>query len=221
MYYELSHRRVFHGELYDGLYPSCGCKEDAEMSSQAWTHCIRSAPGSALTCLVIILPVPYTFVKFVLFHGMVNVLMIRAGLLVKWGSDMLKAWILLYISGFLTGGVFQFLGQYMRIGSLFFVLAVASYYVVSGIWSLISYLSRQNQYRCQADLYMNGRKCQVQALIDTGNSLRDELTGKPVCILDQDVARELLAGSEASQITLHSLSFHRQEGWGHASCDVG
>ena len=87
--------------------------------------------GSALTCLVIILPVPYTFVKFVLFHGMVNVLMIRAGLLVKWGSDMLKAWILLYISGFLTGGVFQFLGQYMRIGSLFFVLAVASYYVVS------------------------------------------------------------------------------------------
>ena len=109
--------------------------------------------GSALTCLVIILPVPYTFVKFVLFHGMVNVLMIRAGLLVKWGSDMLRAWILLYISGFLTGGVFQFLGQYMRIGSLFFVLAVASYYAVSGIWSLISYLSEQNQYRCQAELY--------------------------------------------------------------------
>ena len=162
--------------------------------------------GSALTCLVIILPVPYTFVKFVLFHGMVNVLMIRAGLLVKWGSDMLRAWILLYISGFLTGGVFQFLGQYMRIGSLFFVLAVASYYAVSGIWSLISYLSRQNQYRCQAELYMNGRKCQVQALIDTGNSLRDELTGKPVCILDQDVARELLAGSEA--VKLRYIPYH-------------
>lgn len=156
--------------------------------------------GSALTCLVIILPVPYAFVKFILFHGVVNVLMIRAGLRAKWGPDMLKAWIMLYIGGFLTGGVFQFLGQYMRIGSLFFVLAVASYYAVSGIWSLISCLSRQNQYRCQAELFMNGRKCQVQALIDTGNGLRDELTGKPVCILDKNVARELLAGSEAVRI---------------------
>ena len=89
-------------------------------------NCIRSAPRISTDLSGYNSSSSYTFVKFVLFHGMVNVLMIRAGLLVKWGSDMLRAWILLYISGFLTGGVFQFLGQYMRIGSLFFVLAVAA-----------------------------------------------------------------------------------------------
>ncbi|MDY2814908.1 MAG: sigma-E processing peptidase SpoIIGA [Dorea sp.] len=152
--------------------------------------------GSLLTCLVIVLPIPATFIKLVLFHGLVNVVMIRTGLGIPAGQGLLKAWIVLYISGFLTGGVFQFFQQYLRSGSLFFLLAVVSYYVVSAIWETICYLSRKRNGRCKVILYLNERSCEVDALIDTGNSLKDPLTGKAVSVISQDTAKKLISAKE-------------------------
>ena len=67
--------------------------------------------GAFLTCLIVMLPIPYASVKFILFHSLTNAVMIKAGLGIKGKREFLQAFILLYISGFLTGGVFQFLGQ--------------------------------------------------------------------------------------------------------------
>lgn len=147
--------------------------------------------GALLTCLIVACPIPYASVKFILFHGFVNVAMIITGLGIKEIREVIKACLLLYASGFLVGGVFQFFRQYLRSGSFFFVLAVLSYYVVSGIWNLFAYLFRQDQYRCRVILYKDGRQYQTQALIDTGNCLKDELTGKPVCITDRRVINKL------------------------------
>lgn len=147
--------------------------------------------GALLTCLIVVLPIPYTSVKFILFHSLANAVMIKAGLGIKGKREFLQAFILLYISGILTGGVFQFLGQYVRIGSVFFVLAAASYYIVSAIWNLISYLAGHREYRCQVVLLKGGKSRKVQALIDTGNSLRDTVTGKPVSIIDKKAVMEL------------------------------
>ncbi len=147
--------------------------------------------GAFLTCIIVALPVPYTSVKFILFHGFTNSVMIKTGLGTKGGKELGKALILLYISSFLMGGVFQFFGQYVRIGSAFFVMALVSYYMVSGIWNLIIYLARQSEYRCQVILQKDGKSCEVQALIDTGNTLRDTVTGKPVSIIDKRVVKEL------------------------------
>lgn len=162
--------------------------------------------GAFLTCLVVVFPIPYASVKFILFHGLVNVAMVITGLGIKDGRDMIKAWLLLYASGFLLGGVFQFLGQYVRIGSVFFVLAVVSYYVVSGIWSLIAYLARQSQYRCQVILCQGERQYQAQALIDTGNCLKDGLTGQPVSIASRKVMKELC--QEDSTVKIRYIPYH-------------
>lgn len=77
---------------------------------------------------------------------------------------MYTAWILL-------GGVFEFLHQYVKIGSLFFGIAVLSYYVVQGIWSFVSLLHRYTSYHCEVRLCFPEGECTVDALIDTGNSL--------------------------------------------------
>ncbi len=153
--------------------------------------CLGALLGAFLTCLTVVIPVPYTSVKFILFHGLTSVVMIKAGLGIKGAKELFKAFVLLYISGFLTGGIFQFLGQYVRIGSVFLVLAIVSYYMVSGILSLLAYLAGQNEYRCRVILLKGGKSRTVQALIDTGNSLRDLVTGKPVSIIDKKAAREL------------------------------
>lgn len=174
---------------------------------------LGAAAGALGTCFVIVLPIPYAFVKFLLFHGLVNLLMLKTGLGTGWDRTLLKGWVLLYISGFLMGGVLGFLRQYIRTASLFFAFAIASYYVVLGIWNLLRALAGQEARRCGVILYQGERQYQTQALIDTGNSLRDPFTGKPVSILGPAAAEKLGNWREAKG--LHFIPYHsvgRKEG---------
>lgn len=157
---------------------------------------IGAIVGSLLTCLVVILPIPYAFVKFVLFHIFVNTCMIRVGLKIKTIPAFLKAIILLYAGGFLLGGVMEHFRQYVREGSLFFLLAFVSYYIVLGIFKFISYIQRWNQTHYKVDLYLDNEVYQVEGLIDTGNGLRDPISGQPISVLERGKAKELLEKSK-------------------------
>ena len=154
-------------------------------SAKHWQVALGACIGSGLTCLVIVLPIPYPIVKIILFHAVINVMMIWVGLRVNSWRSFAKALVMLYVSGFLLGGVFTYLYQYVRIGSLFFALAVISYFVVQGIWSFIIYIQRIGEYKCQVTLYLNDTKHTISAIIDTGNSLRDPASGRPVCIISK------------------------------------
>lgn len=153
--------------------------------------CIGAASGAVLTCIIIVIPGLNAVVQFVLFHAVVNVVMIKIGLKIGWNKTFLKAYILLYISAFILGGVMEYLHQYIRAGSLFFVLALAGYYVSLGVWNLISYLAGQKAVRCAVRLFAGEKECTVEVLVDTGNRLRDMVTGKPVSIISRDAARKL------------------------------
>ena len=153
--------------------------------------------GSALMCVVIACPLPCPFIKFFLFHGVVSVAMLRAGLGIPWGRKMLYAFFLLYAAGFLTGGIMGWLAQYgewLEVGSLFFALAAGSYYLASGVLWLVSLGLQRGRGRCRADLFWRDRKVTLTALVDTGNSLKDPFTGEPVSILEREAAEELFQG---------------------------
>ena len=62
--------------------------------------------GSLLTCLVITVPFP-AVVKLLLFHVIVNSLMIIAGLGITGVGQFLKAFVLLYLSAVVMGGAVQ------------------------------------------------------------------------------------------------------------------
>lgn len=171
-----------------------------------WRICLGAFAGAFLTCLSVALPVPYVSVKLIMLHGLANIVMIKTGLKTRGFQELVRAWILLYISGFLLGGVFGFLRQYVRAQSLFLALAAVSYYVVSGIWSLVAYLGRQSRYRCRVVLEKDGRSVAVQALIDTGNCLKDDITGKPVNIIDKNVIRKLWGENDITGIRY--ISYH-------------
>ncbi len=156
--------------------------------------------GSFLTCIVVILPIPYAILKFVLFHMIVNTFMIRAGLKIKNMREFAKAYIMLYVGGFLLGGVLQAFRQYVRTGSLFFAIAIGGYHIVSKLWDFIASVQRINHYRCKVDLYLGENQCQVTGIIDTGNGLRDPISDQPVNILDKAVARKFLGNVKMSQV---------------------
>lgn len=170
---------------------------------------VGAAAGAVLTCVIIVVPFPWVFVKLLLFHGVVNVIMLKAGLCVEWGRPFVKAFLFLYVGSFLLGGIIGFLHQYIRTGSLFFALALLGYCLTSGIWSLIEALIQYNRTHCVAMLFWKERSCQVKTLIDTGNRLRDDKTGKPVSIIRPDVARRLgFFEIPESSKELHYIHFH-------------
>lgn len=168
--------------------------------------CLGSLIGSLLTCLVVILPIKSAVLKLILFHMVINIAMIYIGLRVHTLREVVRAWIALYIGGFLLGGVFTYFQQYLKIGSLFFAVAVLSYWVVQGIWSFVVCIQKVNQKECDVTLYRDGKKCTLHALIDTGNSLADPLTKQPVCIVEKEFVEKWLCESEIKK--LRRIFFH-------------
>ncbi len=182
-----------------------------------WRVILGAASGAALTCVTITAPVPWGILKLFILHGTVNVIMIKAGLGIKGVRPLARAVVFLYAGGFLLGGIMGFLRQYVRIGSLFFVLALSGYLLASGVWSLMEALIRYNRTHCTAVLCRKERSLKVKALIDTGNRLKDARTGKPVSIIDPGTAWSLgfaEGGAEPEKrrfISYHSIGKERGE----------
>ena len=89
---------------------------------------LGAGAGAFGTCVVLCLPVPYGFVRIVASHGLINLIMLKTGFGIRWGREMAKAFLLLYISGFLMGGILSVFRPYLRTAGLFFAFAVISYY---------------------------------------------------------------------------------------------
>lgn len=147
--------------------------------------------GALLTCMITVMPIPYVWLKLLLTHGVVNIVMIKIGLKIGWNRELAKAYVLLYISSFLFGGILGAWRQYIREGSLFLVIAAISYGLVSQIWDILLFLSKQQQNYCMVTLEHQGRKLEICAMIDTGNHLHDSWTKKPVSIIGVTTAKKL------------------------------
>lgn len=160
--------------------------------------------GAILTCIVVALGIPNAFVRFLLFHGFINIVMIIIGLRIRGIQKCIKAVFVLYISGFLLGGIFEFIYQYVRgyieVGSLFFIISIACYYIATGILSMLMKMLRFGNYYCQVLLILEDNQCKTQAIVDTGNHLTDHLTGKAVSVIGKDTAEKLLKNSMPDKI---------------------
>lgn len=162
--------------------------------------CLGAAAGAFLTCVIIMIPAAYASVRFILFHSIVPAAMIKIGLKIRWDRSFLKAYILLYISTCIIGGVFGLFQPYLRVGSIFFALALLSFWISKGIWNVIRYMARRKECRCEVVLYKGSCILRVPAIIDTGNTLRDPVSGDPVSVLDHKTGRELMNREQSEPI---------------------
>lgn len=166
--------------------------------------CLGAFIGALFTCVVVSLQIPYTFVKLFLFHGFINIVMIIIGLKIRGIRKCIKAFLTIYISGFLMGGVlgfiYQYMGGYIEVGSLFLVIAIACYYIAIGLLSFLMKILRFGNYYCQVILILGEKQCKTQAIVDTGNHLTDHLTGKAVSIIGKETAEKLLENNYPDKI---------------------
>lgn len=155
------------------------------------TICFGACLGAFMTCVVMVLPIKGNFIKFIIFHGFISILMIKTGLRIKWNRVFLKAYVTVYCVTFLIGGIFSCISQYMRGGSIFFAFALVSYWGAKGIWEFLVYQGKCRNVSCEVLLCLGENQIKANAIIDTGNRLRDHVTGKPVSIISKKIASEL------------------------------
>lgn len=91
---------------------------------------------------------------------------------------------------------------YFQISPLEFIVSSCVFYVI--IRLVQSILKRRERYakRCNIKLYNNGKTVHIRTIIDTGNSLTDPYSNKPVIITDKDTAEMIFDNLEEQPMLL-------------------
>ena len=99
--------------------------------------------------------------------------------ILQWGSG---AWL------FLAGAPLGFYGMGTA-GRLFFL--AGGLLLAEGIWRLVQESAAERSCRYQVKLFCQGRQAVAEGFLDTGNRLRDPVSGKPVHVADRKLLLEL------------------------------
>lgn len=169
---------------------------------------IGSLIGAFLTCFIVIFLNDFKIIEFAAFHVIVNTAIIKVGFKVGNIRMFLRCLVSLYIGSFLLGGVFQYFIQYLKISSLFFAVAIISYFTVRSIWALHSHFHNQNERWVEVEIFVCENHIRVKALLDTGNGLLDPYSKKPVSILEKKDGQKLLDGIEDIQLHIRYIPYH-------------
>lgn len=153
-----------------------------------------SFTGSLLTCAILFFPCP-VWVRYILLFFLVNSCMTVIGLKLRTFPVFLKAWILLYLTSFLLGGIMSWLhlyfGNFFRMASALFALGIFGFFLLyHGLLFLKKLWKFQNHSR-DVILSVNGKSFHFKAFIDSGNHLSDPLTGKPVHIISKSAYQKM------------------------------
>lgn len=172
--------------------------------------------GAFLSSLMICLQLPM-MLKLLLLHLVINTGMIGIGFRIHRLREGLQPLFLLYTYSFLLGGVIGWiksnLNTYYKIGCMFLVVAVPSYFIVQKVLDMLeAYLKIPEKY-CNVTLSLGERSCTVRALIDSGNQLVDDISGKPVHIISTKVMKKLTNENEVSMIRyIPYCTIHEEKG---------
>lgn len=155
-----------------------------------------SAIGAALCTLLLIVPgIPVLVKRFA--GPMIVSMAVMAGIFkIKQISAIGKATGYLYMYAFVFGGIMKCLFSgipflYKMQGSIWYILGAGmlGYQVIS--WWLEQLKKRKKAGICKVQMCGYGNEIWLDALLDTGNSLREPISGKPVSVVDEDIFNRL------------------------------
>lgn len=146
------------------------------------------------------------FLNNIIFKFVVSVLMISASLRPRNIRDMIKLLFMFYLSAFFIFGTVSFMClpgagiestdstfsfSSMSLKKLFIIAISCSILLKFGMRFYENYISLEKR-KVQLVVHNEGKSCTINALIDTGNTLKDPLTGCNVIIASIDVMKPLL-----------------------------
>jgi stage II sporulation protein GA (sporulation sigma-E factor processing peptidase) len=156
-----------------------------------------------LTILIIVLPLKSIIIKYIIIHLGINIISAKTALKLKGKLNIIKAFVLLYGMTFLFGGILNCVTysgcmnveQLLLAGFVIFIL-------IRGTIILYNMHKRSLSKICEVTISLNCRQLKLKGLVDTGNSLVEPISKKPVNIVPLDVIKELLSAQQINYIEI-------------------
>lgn len=160
--------------------------------------CILS---SMLTIIIIVLPLKSIIIKYIIIHLGINVMSTKLTLKLKGKGNICKAVILLYIMTFLFGGILNFVtyGKNINVEQLL-LAGLIIFILIRGAIIIYTFYKRSLGKICEVTISLNNRQISLRGLVDTGNSLVEPISKKPVNIVPLEVIKELLTKGQMDYI---------------------
>jgi len=169
--------------------------------------------GAAGYCLVLLFPRASYPVKVVVGMIPVTVVMLKAGCNVKGVLQLCKGMVYLFTYAFFLGGFILFLRNNISLfrgNELSFWLLLLSGYLGFQIciWGIGHYKKAAANYFCEVEMEGDNKPLTVFGLVDSGNGLKDPVSGKEVAVLEEEVWNQMTWAKKEEKykaIPFHSI----------------
>lgn len=113
-------------------------------------------------------------------------------------KELLKGIVALYVVSFCLGGISNYLFYHTKAGSLPRLFMLLTFSVGCTFILLSEFISSKKSTKdiYSVKLCYQGRNIELKGLWDSGNSLSDPLTHKPVCIVEYPAVKDLVTSIE-------------------------
>jgi len=154
----------------------------------------RLLPGSFFgalgACMLILVPTGHVVLIFAFGYVILSFGMVKITFAALQKKTLIKGVMLLYGMAFLSGGIFQTLFSQITLPVIF--LGMLSVLFLTLLLKGYQSLKYKTQEVYDVTIALHGRCKRVKGLRDTGNHLKEPVTGKPVSIIGYDSIKELL-----------------------------
>lgn len=159
--------------------------------------CVSFA-GAGLFCLLLLMPGIPAFIKRFIGPFTINMIMTAVIFKTKQVNEILRCTGYMLVYAFLFGGLMKYLFSgilflHIRQESIWCILGIGLLGYEAGAWWIAQMKKRKADHIYEVRLLGYGDEITVTALSDTGNSLKEPVSGKPVSIIEEEVLNRLSA----------------------------
>lgn len=167
--------------------------------------------GATYSCLMLVMPSGYYFLKITVTYIVISYLMI----LIAFGKcnfkESIKRFVLLYIITYLLSGIMN--GLYLLWGVKNIITTIVVFIILKVCLNIFSHYTNRKSMYYDVVIEIDNKKISIRAFLDTGNSLREPISGKPVNIVEKTYIDKLIEDIDISTkyryIPFHSIGEDR------------
>ncbi len=222
MYYEFYIDVFFVVNLFMDFLVLCLTNRILRGTARPWRALWGALTGAALISLFFWTAKEINTINMLIFSLGTTLVMVRLGCGLRKGKELLTGFLTCWGTSFLLGGLLNALPLQAGKGILiFFTITFTAYLILDTGIRLFKYLKGKAVSRCRVILELGGQKMELEGLLDTGNCLTDNNTGKPVCVMEMDRFSSMLEKKQRAALeSFCGLNSDRGRGSGRSESQI-
>lgn len=172
-------------------------------------RCLAVCAAGVTGSTVLLILLKKYLIYSIILHTVIHPLMTLGVFGAKDRGRFLRTLLTIYLILFVMGGVQNSIGMLFGNSTLEILLSGMAAALLFCIYQI---RRRVTERICRVELWAGTKHVMVNAYCDTGNLLRDPLTGKPVCILQQEVLEQFATDRTIKrEISCHTIGTEKEK----------